>query len=67
MISRALAVTSCFLMLYGAKCWAIANYGSDTPFGDQWRAEGDLLLNPISVERFASLCALQSASVRLLR
>lgn len=46
MNSRALAVTSCFLMLYGAKCWAIASYGSDTPFGDQWRAEADLLFRP---------------------
>ena len=46
MNSRALAVTACFLMLYGAKCWIIANYGSDTPFGDQWRAEADLLYRP---------------------
>jgi hypothetical protein len=43
---RALAMTSCFLMLYGAKCWVVASYGSDTPFGDQWRAEGDLLFRP---------------------
>jgi hypothetical protein len=35
-----------FLMLYGAKCWVIAGYGSDTPFGDQWRAEADLLFRP---------------------
>jgi hypothetical protein len=44
--SRALAVMSCFLMLYGAKCWVVAGYGSDTPFGDQWRAEADLLFRP---------------------
>src|ERR1043166_5680670 len=43
---RALAVMSGLLMLYGAKCWVIASYGSDTPFGDQWRAEADILFRP---------------------
>jgi hypothetical protein len=31
---------ACALVVIGAKCWLINNYGSPTPFWDQWDAEG---------------------------
>lgn len=34
---------ACALVVVGAKCWLIAQYGSPTPYWDQWDAEGAIL------------------------
>lgn len=34
---------ACALVVIGAKIWMIAQYGSPTPFWDQWDAEGAIL------------------------
>ncbi len=41
-----LTVVACAFILLGSKLWLIANFGSPTPFWDQWDAEASLLYNP---------------------
>lgn len=43
---RSFAILGGLLFIYGAKCWLIARFGSDTPFWDQWNAEADALFRP---------------------
>jgi hypothetical protein len=39
----AAALAGCLLVVLGAKLWLIGNFGSSTPFWDQWDAEGVFL------------------------
>ncbi len=41
-----LTTASCALIFLGSKLWLIANFGSPTPYWDQWDAEAALLYNP---------------------
>src|SRR5437763_1892168 len=44
--ARRLAFAACLIFIYGAKCWLIAGYGSETPFWDQWSGEAAGVFRP---------------------
>jgi hypothetical protein len=52
-VSHALAFSSLFLIVLGARWWMIAHFGSPTPFLDQWNGEAASVYLPYLNGTFA--------------